>query len=331
MQIPFSPEKGKKVIAAVGSALVDICLIEEDSFLAATGATKGGMTLTTAEYIKKLLKSSLKQPEIVAGGSASNTIQGIGKLGNPARFIGKRGNDDLGKLFEKELIKSGVEPLLQISEKPTGHVLSIITPDAQRTMFTFLGASAETNPKDITEKLFKDAALVHVEGYLLFNEELILKVLQVAKQADALISLDLASFTVVEKSKNLLDDLCEEFVDILIANEDEAKVFTGISEEVKALEALAEKADCAVLKVGKRGSMISHNGKIFRIDRMGDGRAIDTTGAGDMWAAGFLFGIINGFSIETAGTLGSACGYEVCQVIGAKIPEEGWKRIKSFF
>lgn len=207
MQIPFSKEKGKSVIAAVGSALVDICLMEEDSFLESTGAPKGGMTLVTDEYIKKLLKISSKQPEIVAGGSASNTIQGIGKLGNPARFIGKRGNDTFGEIFEKELKKSGVQPVLQVGGTPTGHVLSIITPDAQRTMFTFLGASSETDPNDITEKLFKDVVLVHVEGYLLFNEELIMKVLKVAKKTETLISLDLASFTVVEKSKNLLEDI----------------------------------------------------------------------------------------------------------------------------
>jgi sugar/nucleoside kinase (ribokinase family) len=170
---------------------------------------------------------------------------------------------------------------------------------------------------------------VHVEGYLLFNHDLIRATLSAAKEAGAMISLDLASFTVVEASKELLEELCAEYVDILIANEDEARAFTGISDEHKALDALGAKADLAVLKVGKRGSYIGHAGRSITVERMGDGGAIDTTGAGDLWAAGFLYGLVNGYPLETCGKLGSACGYEVCQVIGAQIPREGWKRIKE--
>ncbi len=329
MQIPFTAVPGKTAIAAVGSALVDICLTEDDAFLAATDAQKGGMTMRTSRYIQDLLGRSKKKPVIVPGGSACNTILGIGKLGNTARFIGKRGNDDFGALFEKGVRDHGVEPLLQKSGTPTGHVLSVITPDAQRTMFTFLGASSETDPKAITPDLFRNVALVHIEGYLLFNHDLILSTLDAAKKAGALISLDLASFTVVEAAKDLLTDICDRYVDILIANEDEARSFTGIADERQALAALAQKADCAILKVGKRGSYIAHNGSSITIGRMGDGSAVDTTGAGDLWAAGFLFGLVNGYALETCGKLGSACGYEVCQVIGAQIPEAGWKRIRT--
>lgn len=329
MDIPFTMHPEKKKIAAVGSALVDICLNESDEFVAATGAPKGGMTLKTQEEIKTIVSRSTQPPVIVPGGSACNTILGVGMLGGKACFIGKRGNDEFGELFEKGVRAHHIEPLLQTSDTPTGHVLSVITPDAQRSMFTFLGASAETDPAAITSDLFTDVALAHIEGYLLFNHDLIFATLDAAKKAGALISLDLAAFTVVEASKDILDDICENYVDILIANEDESRAFTGISDEQAALAALGQKADLAILKVGKRGSYITHGGEVVAVDRMGDGSAVDTTGAGDLWAAGFLYGLIHGYPLATCGKLGSACGYEVCQVIGAQIPEDGWRRIRN--
>jgi sugar/nucleoside kinase (ribokinase family) len=135
---------------------------------------------------------------------------------------------------------------------------------------------------------------------------------------------------VVEESKELLEQLVDSYVDILIANEDEAFAFTGYSDEHLAIEALSEQADIAVLKVGPRGSYVSHAGSTIAIQSMGDGDALDTTGAGDMWAAGFLYGLVKGYSLEKCGRLGSACGYEVCQVVGANIPDDGWERIRKF-
>jgi sugar/nucleoside kinase (ribokinase family) len=152
--------------------------------------------------------------------------------------------------------------------------------------------------------------------------------LQAAKSVGALISLDLASFTVVEASKMILKNIVNEFVDILIANEDEAQAFTGYSDDIKAIGVLAQNTMIAALKVGKRGSYISHQGKTIKIEPIGDGGVLDTTGAGDLWASGFLFGLVNGYSFEKCGKLGSACGYEVARVIGANIPEAGWQRIK---
>jgi len=280
-------------------------------------------------WIEQTLALGSGTVTIVAGGSACNTIVGVGQLGGKARFVGKCGTDKWGRQYENDLVQQNVVPALLQSNLPTGRVLSIITPDAQRTMFTNLGASAETRPEEISVGSFADAAVVHLEGYLLFNSELIQAALDTAKEAGALISLDLASFTVVEQSLELLERLVADYVDILIANEDEARAFTGESEEKLALSALSEKADIAVLKVGPRGSHIAHGGEAVHIQAMGDGTALDTTGAGDLWAAGFLFGLVNGYELEKCGRLGSACGYEVCQVIGAHVPEEGWERIKK--
>jgi sugar/nucleoside kinase (ribokinase family) len=321
--------KGRQLAVGIGSALVDILTHEDDEFLVETNAAKGGMTLVGKEDIERILARSTGKASVVPGGSACNTVIGIGNLGGSARFIGKCGNGDMAKLIEDELIRQNVEPALLHSDSPTGRVLSIITPDAQRSMFTYLGASAETRPEEISDDFFKDAAVVHVEGYLLFNPDLIRSSLAAAKKAGARVSLDLASYTVVQASKELLEYLVKTYVDILIANEDEAVAFTGHNDERKALQALASKADIAVLKVGPRGSYVTHDGNTIVVKPMGDGNALDTTGAGDLWAAGFLFGLIQGYPIEDCGHLGSACGYEVCQVIGANIPADGWERIKK--
>lgn len=318
------------VTVGVGSALIDICLLESESFLHTAGAQKGGMKLVESSFIPEILRKTDKKPVIVPGGSACNTILGIGKLGGSARFIGKRGNDEWGSLFEAGLRQHRVEPVLFTSKTPTGHVLSIITPDAQRSMLTYLGASAETDPSEITGALFQNAALVHLEGYLLFSKELMLSVLDAAEKSGARISLDLASYTVVEKSAEFLRTIIKKYVDILIANEDEARTFTGQSDEEKACTVLSENVDIAAVKIGKKGSIIGRQGTITRVPAMDDGSPIvDTTGAGDLWASGFLYGLLHGFSIKKSGRLGSACGFEVCKVIGATIPEEGWHRIRD--
>ena len=318
----------KRVIAGIGAALMDLLLQESEDFLKKADIQKGGMKLVENDVIDKILQNTSVQPSLVPGGSACNTVIGVSRLGGPARFIGKCGEDEYGSIFEDDLQKNQVEPLLFKSSSPTGRVLSIITPDAQRSLLTFLGASSETEPDDISIACFKDAAIVHIEGYMIFNSDLMLAALKHAKKAGALISLDLASFTVVEEFYDIFERIVHDFVDILIANEDEARAFTGYADEHKAIQVLAEKSGIAVLKVGKRGSYIAGTGDIIKIEPVGSGNAVDTTGAGDLWASGFLFGLLNEYPLKKCGRLGSACGYEVCQVVGADIPEKGWQRIK---
>lgn len=316
-------------ITGIGSALVDILINETDQFLIDSGKEKGGMILVDNREIEALLAKSGRTPVAVQGGAACNTIAGVGRLGGDARFIGRRGNDAFGETFERQIIKCGVEPLVSVSDAPTGKVLSVITPDAQRSMFTYLGASVELDPDSIVPDMFKGSGIVVVEGYLLFNEELILAALKAAKSADALIALDLSSFEVVNAAKPILGDLIRNFVDILIANEDEARAYTGIDCEKKAIDLLSKDVSYAVLKVGERGSYVSHNQKITRIEPVKGKSPVDTTGAGDLWASGFLYGLAHGLAIEKAGHLASVCGYEVCQVMGAQLSEKTWARIRS--
>jgi len=244
--------------------------------------------------------------------------------------VGKCGQGAMGRFFEKALCANNVDPRLFRSATATGRVLSIITPDGERSMLTFLGAAAETRPEDMGEELFENAAVVHIEGYILFNPDLMRKVVIAATSAGARLSLDLASFNVVQEARGLLADIVKEYVDILIANEDEARAYTGETEPLLAVQALGREVDIAALKLGAHGSLIVRGGRIVEVPPAGDGRpAVDTTGAGDLWAAGFLYGLVEGYPLEKCGELGSACGYEVCQVVGASIPDDGWQRIRK--
>lgn len=319
----------RKLVVGVGSALVDILAHESDAFVDKAGAVKGGMVYVDNTVIDDTAKMVGHKPIVVPGGSACNTMVGIGQLNGQARFVGKCGKDSLGELFRADLERQNVEPLLFESDSPTGRVLSIITPDAQRSMLTYLGAAAETHPQEMTPACFQDAAIVHIEGYLLFNPDLFAAIIESARNAGALISLDLASFNVVEEAKAVLTGFVEQYVDILIANEDEALAYTGIKEEAEALAALAEQVDIAVLKIGARGSLIAHNAEHVRVQPCGDGSAVDTTGAGDLWASGFLYGVVNQMPIDQCGNLGSLCGHAVCQVVGANIQEEQWITIRK--
>ncbi|MDR2577727.1 MAG: adenosine kinase [Chitinispirillales bacterium] len=333
MNIPYTPAPGKTAIAAIGSALVDLCLMESDDFISGSGAQTGGMVMVEHTHIENILLKTPNKPSVVPGGSACNTAVGVGRLGWKSRFIGKRGDDDLGRAFEKCVKIAGVEPILLTSQTATGRVLSIITPDAQRSMLTYLGASAEILPDEIKGSYFEDCAIVHLEGYLMFNPDLMMAALKAVKSAGALVSLDLASYNVVEASRGLLDEMIAgQYVDILMANEDEAAAFTGHRDEEKAAAKLGESVLLAVMKLGKRGSVIIHkeSGSRIEIAPCGGGKpAVDTTGAGDLWASGFLYGLVNGYGLEHCGKLGSLCGYEVCQVVGAHIPDEGWERIRK--
>lgn len=326
----MTTKPNQPVITGVGSALMDMLLMESHEFVTKSGAFEGGMKLVERREIDAMLALSSNSPVDAPGGSACNTIVGVGQLGGIARFIGKRGADPLGEELERALRASNVDPVLFSAAGDTGRVLSIITPDAQRSMCTFLGASSEMTPGELLPVLFKGSQIVHLEGYLLFNRDLMYAALKAAKAAGALVSLDLASYTVVEAARETLNDIVGTLVDIVIANEDEARAYTGETDERKALAMLAVQAPVAVVKLGKRGSLIARNGEVTAIKPMGTGKALDTTGAGDLWAAGFLYGVACGYDNLRAGALGSACGFEVCQVVGAQIPADGWERIKKY-
>ncbi len=327
----FSIKSSNKTpyIIGVGAALMDIILLESEEFITKHNITKGGMDLVGAERADELLGASNNSAKLVPGGSACNTTIGLAQLCGKATFVGTNGDDELGRDLEKAITSNGATPQLETISTPTGRVLSVITPDAERSMLTYLGAAAESSPESFTAETFRGADMVHVEGYLLFNEKLIRAVLQAAKDANVPVSLDLASFTVVDANPTLVKELVREYVTVLLANEDEARSYTGSDDDAEALKILAEDVPVAVRKVGKRGSFISINGEVTTVAPYGEGGAIDTTGAGDLWASGFLFGLINGKDTAECGRIASMCGYEVCQVEGAHIPADKWAEIKA--
>lgn len=314
-------------VAGVGAALVDLLVEEEDQFITRLGSAKGGMTLVELDTIDTALKSTLAPLKMVPGGSACNTIVGIGNLGGKARMIGRLGKDALGKAFLDGLVKAGVDHRIRQSDMPTGRVLSVVTPDAQRTMFTFLGASSQLAPEDVNLEDLSDVGMVHLEGYLLFNRPVVEKIIAVAKQAKAKIVLDLGSYQVVEFCRDFLEQILPS-VDIVLANEDEAKAYTGMGES-ESLEILAGKVETAVVKIGKKGVLVAQ-GKARHMVEAHLVKAVDTTGAGDLWASGFLFGLTQGLSLENAARLGCKVGSEVVQVMGAVIPDVGWQRVHQY-
>ena len=329
LSFPYESKNDTPFAVGVGSALMDIILNESDDFLTQNEVIKGGMELVDASKADELLAQSSETPLLVPGGSAANTLIGMGRLSGKAAFIGCCGDDAKGKQYQNALESNGVTPIFSTVTSPTGQVLSIVTPDAQRSMLTYLGAAAEMSPEIFTKEIFGGADLVHIEGYLLFNEALIRKVLEAAKAAGIIVSLDLAAFTVIDANPTLVKELVKEYVDIVLANEDEAKAYTGFEDEHKAVAALAQDAMVAVVKIGARGSLVQYNGEVTVIAPYGEEKPKDTTGAGDLWASGFLYGLINGKSFAEAGRIAGMTGYEVCRVLGAHLSDATWSSIKS--
>ena len=315
-------------IVGVGSPILDLLINVDDAFIDTIDGKKGGMELVTSELLDSIVERSSAEVINAPGGSAANTIFGLAHLGMTTSLIGKTGNDDQAIFYKQQFEKIGgdVSRLKVNPTMPTGRCLSMITPDSERTMRTDLGAAATLSIEDITTADFEGITHVHIEGYMLFNTELTVHILQLAKQAGCVISLDLASFEVVNITKNVLPDILKNYVDIIFANEEEAAAFCGYNSPEAALSDFAKFADIVAVKVGKDGAYIRKDNETTKIDAE-IVPAIDTTGAGDLWASGFLYGLLNGQSIADAGAMGAKLGAEVVQVIGASIPDERWSSI----
>jgi sugar/nucleoside kinase (ribokinase family) len=322
--------QNQPITVGVGAALVDLLLEESDDFLLHFGSEKGGMTMVALEAIESALGKSLAQAKLVPGGSACNTLVGIGHLGGRARMIGRVGQDAFAEHFRAGLRRAGVEERLRGSLGAfTGRVLSVVTPDAQRTMFTHLGASSELHPDDVRDEDLADAALLHLEGYLLFNRPVVDRLLDLAARHHVRVALDLGSFQVVQACRDLLDSLfARRRVDVVLANEDEARAYTGLGDS-ESLEVFAAKADTAVVKRGKEGVLLARGNERLEVEAHVV-EALDTTGAGDLWASGFLYGLNHGLDLESSARLGCKVGAEVVQVLGAHIPDDGWHRVRSY-
>jgi sugar/nucleoside kinase (ribokinase family) len=315
-------------ILGMGNALVDIMTqLKDDSILERFKFPKGSMTLVDNEmsgYLYNETMGLIKHK--TSGGSAANTIHGLSHLGVETTFIGKIGNDELGKFFKKDMQNSGISPILFNSITETGKVLAMVSPDSERTMATYLGAAIELCAQDLTSDIFKGHDFFYVEGYLVQNKELIQKALRLAKQSGIKTCIDLASFNVVLDNIDFLKEIISEYVDIVFANEEEAKALTG-KEPSEALKELSDICEIAIVKIGSKGSYVKEGSETVVVP-VRKANSIDTTGAGDLYAAGFLYGKGKGYSNLISGEIGSLLAGRVIEHIGAKMEESTWELLR---
>jgi len=308
-----------KKILGIGNALVD-ALVEthDESIFNKFGLKKGGMEMISAELKNEIHREigGLKKT-VASGGSTSNTIYGLAQLGAAAGYIGKIGQDEMGAFFKNDMEKAGVTTHLSYSKIDTGIATTFITKGGERTFATYLGAAATQTPDDLQEQIFSMYDLIHVEGYLIFNKDLILSVCKLAKKCGLKISMDMASYNLVEVMRPLMEELLRDYVDIIFANEEEAFAFTG-KKERESLEVLSSYCPVSVVKLGAEGSLAKVNGETTIIPAV-KAHCKDSTGAGDIFAAGFLYGLTNNHTLLDTGALASKLGAKCVETIGARI------------
>ncbi len=318
----------KKVIG-MGNALVDVLVrIDDDQLLEKFDLPKGSMQLVDKAKSQMIIEtlSDLKF-DIASGGSAANTINGLANLGLSAGYIGKIHNDKYGEIFRKDMTEKGIEAILLEGTQDTGIATTLISPDSQRTFGTYLGAAVELTASDIKSEFFDHYDLLHIEGYLVQNHELIETAVKIAKSKGLKVCIDMASYNVVELNLEFLQSLIRDYVDIVFANEEESKAFTGLEPE-QALNEISKICDIAVVKIGAKGSMVKRGDEKVFVEAI-KADPVDTTGAGDLYASGFLYGLVHDYSLSKCAELGSLLGGNVIEVVGPKMIATRWADIQS--
>ncbi len=320
-----------KAVVCVGSPVVDQIAHISDDFLATVEGAKGGMELVDSETLAHLVETLPQAPVTAPGGSAGNTAFALARLNVSSRFVGVIGDDQGGSYYRNafEEIGGDASRIRIKRETPTALCLSMVSPDGERTMRTHLGAAATLDAANVTLDDFAGYGHAHIEGYLLFNPDLMRHVLQTAQDAGCGTSVDLASFEIVAASQNQLPSLLKNYVDMVFANEEEAETFVGTSDLDACLRLLADCCDTVAVKIGAEGALLKNGDESCRIPAQSVDAVVDTTGAGDLWAAGFLAGLQRGWSLEQAGIAGSILGAAVVKQEGAFIPSSQWKAIRQ--
>ena len=327
----------KKVIG-IGNALTDMLVnLRSDEVLEKFDLPRGSMSLVNSEQQKEISKSVSGLPYTLSlGGSADNTIRAMARLGCKVGFIGKVGRDSTGDFFESALDNLGIQPYIMRGEERSGKCVSLVSPDGERTLVTHLGAAVEMKAEDLTPAIFEGYDCLYVEGYLVQDHNLIRGAIRMAKELGLKVAIDLASFNVVEENLEFLREVISEYVDIVFANEDEARVFSGEEEPVNALQYISTMCDLVIVKIGMRGALIKQGGEVSHVGIMAAAKRVDTTGAGDFYAAGFMAGMCEGLSLRQCGTIGAITAGKVIEIVGTTPTEEAWddvarlvKRVKA--
>ena len=306
-------------VLGIGNAIIDVICKVEDSFLTKNNLTKSTMKLVNEVEFKKLL-SNLKVEETIAGGSVANSIVGLSQLGNPVSFIGKVNNDELGEKYEKSLTNEKVKYCYQkkVETIPTGTCLILITPDSERTMCTFLGIAGKVSHKDIDENAVKNSELVFLEGYL-WDEGDPITAFDKAMNLSKKTAMTLSDKFCVDRHKKSFLNLVNNKLDITFANEQEilslidAKNFDEVISFAKQLGKLI------IITRSSKGSIAINKNEIVECDSQKDLKIVDLTGAGDLFAAGFLHGYVNNLSIKKSLEKGTEMASKIIQVFGARL------------
>jgi len=309
-------------VTGIGNAIVDILANVEDDFLQEYNLRKGMMRIVDESEVRRL-HTCIDAVKEVSGGSAANTIARLASLDNSVAFMGKVRDDPLGKSFEKGLKSLGVNYCTKkaVSGQPTACCVVLTTPDAQRTMSTFLGISGSLGPEDIDETIISQSEIIYLEGYLWDSDEdkkAFEKAVRIARRTGGRVALSLSDSFCVERHRAEFLDLVKNHVDILFANEEEIKSLFKTSTLEKAISRCREMKNICVITRSEKGSVVVFKDKIHTILPERNINVVDTTGAGDLYAAGFLHGLIKGMDLESCGKIGSIIASEVISHFGAR-------------
>lgn len=316
-------------IIGMGNALVDVLVrIDDDSLLEKLHLPKGSMQLIQEDTLSEIRKyTSGMKIHRSTGGSAGNTVCALAALGANPGFIGKVGQDETGTFFGDTLRQRGVNALLATCDLPSGIASTFISTDGERTFGTYLGAAATLRAEDLSRKMFAGYNYLYIEGYLLQDHDLMLRAVQLPKEEGLQVCLDMASYNVVEAERDFFDQLIVKYVDIVFANESEALAYTGKAPH-EALEEIASKCSIAVVKTGKEGSLVKKGTEVIQLLSCPVDNVLDTTGAGDFYAAGFMYGLTCGYSLEKCVQISTILATAVIQEVGTTLPAKKWDEIK---
>jgi len=316
-------------VLGIGNALVDVIIpIENDDILEKLKFPRGSMQLIFDDRLSEVQSLISKHElELASGGSAANTTHGLAALGLETGFIGSVSKDEYGSFFEQDLIEKGIKPQLRYSQTPTGRAHAFVSADSERTFGTYLGAALEMAQEHLSVEMFEAYDWLYIEGYLVQNHSLIEKAVELAKENDMKVALDLASYNVVEENIDFLEKLIKNHIDLVFANEEESKAMTN-QEPEDALMTLSGWCERAVVKIGKKGSLLLVDGEIQLINSI-KADAKDTSGAGDLYASGFIYGLSKGLSPVKCGQIGALTSGRVVEYMGPKLPLEAWPEVMA--
>ena len=312
-------------VLGIGNAIVDVLAPAEDAFLVENGLVKEAMTLIDADRADKLYALMGAGTES-SGGSAANTVAGVAALGHRACFVGKVRDDQLGGIFAHDIRAVGVDFHSPPATKgaPTARCLIVVTPDAIRTMNTYLGACVELGPEDVDEDLIAASAITYLEGYLWDPpraKEAFIKAVGAARAADRKVALTLSDSFCVDRHRDEFMDLVRHHVDILFANEHEITSLYQTDDFDTAMQAVRGHCEIAALTRSDKGAVIASVNEVHVIDAEPIAHVVDTTGAGDLYASGFLAGLAQGRGLAECGHMAGVCAAEVISHMGAR-PED---------